>query len=154
MNNIVLQDAAFDSLTVAWNPLQVNGASSNTMYELQMCEFSLDDTQVESKLAQAQWKSLSNSLSNTAVKKKNLIPNQKYVFRVRGRLDGKEWSDFSEPSPAFSVPDANKTKMMDPPVLSINDEESVTITWSPVEGVEGYKIRFRGEFMHSLSWIV
>lgn len=73
------------------------------------------------------WRSLSDSLRQTRIRKKNLENTCSYSFKIRhlSKSTG-EWSQFSRNSEALNVVSAT-TPMMEPPSLQTKDGVSVTI---------------------------
>ena len=53
------------------------------------------------------WLNTASVLRSTNCKKNNLRPSTAYLFRVRLRLPGSEWSEWSAPSDAISTLDAS-----------------------------------------------
>ena len=115
------------SVTVGWTAV-----SGCTAYELEMKE---NDA--------SEYRSLSSSIQKNYVKKKNLLPNSTYIFRVRSKVNA-EWTVFSPDSIPLSVT-STEMKQLDPPQLTSHDSVSVTLAWTPVAGATGYNIRYRLE---------
>jgi thiol-disulfide isomerase/thioredoxin len=92
------------------------------------------------------WRSLSNSIATTTIRKKNLEQGFEYCFRVRSQDPvTASWSAFSNPSEPMSVL-SHTIKILDPPTLLSKDSQSVTIKWIGNNNhEEGYNLRFRAE---------
>jgi thiol-disulfide isomerase/thioredoxin len=123
-----------NSITVAWIG---DDSVPSKVYELEICE-------------EGTWRSLSATISNTTIRKKNLKQGAQYEFRVRSQVKGTTvWSNFSNPSEPLKVLPDN-IKMLDPPTLATRDSQSLTIQW--IDGVsrDGYTLRFRTD--SDLSW--
>jgi nucleoredoxin len=116
------------SITVAWKLTE--GAD---FYELQL---SADGDE---------WRTLSDKVKTNVIKKKNLEHGHRYFFRVRYLAVGStEWSPFSESTDGLLVAHP-LVRITDPPSLKTRDLSSITIEWTKLPDVEGYKIRFRTE---------
>jgi chitodextrinase len=127
MNPPVLIEADHVSVTVGWDAMPEAKA-----YEIEISEGN----------PTGEWRSLSNKLTSTFVRKKNLAFDIDYFFRIRYTGDSETWGNFSDASNAFRVvPEA--CQMMNPPVVAQKDGVSVSLTWDEVQEAEGYKLRFR-----------
>jgi thiol-disulfide isomerase/thioredoxin len=128
----VLLERDESSVTVAWE-VPDDFRSGTTCFELHMQQEGED------------WKSLSDRITGTSVRKKNLSADYDYRFRIRSKPSTTgEWSEFSGPSEPMRVlsPDV---KICAPPVLHSRDTTSLTLRWSEVPGAEGYLLRYRKE---------
>ena len=123
----VLIECDHSSLTVGWNSV-----AGSTAYELEMKEN--DSTE---------YRALSSTIAKNYVKKKNLLPNSTYIFRVRAKVND-VWTSFSSDSVPLRVT-STETKQLEPPTLTTHDSVSVTLAWKPVDGASGYNIRYRIE---------
>jgi hypothetical protein len=139
----ILLEADHTSITVAWERVPAAKA-----YELQIAE--VDEA---GNVSGEGWTSLSNKLKANQAKKKNLVPEKTYSFRVRYLIEGDAgaptaeaeanvWSEFSERSGAFRVVPASSI-IMQPPTMATSDTLSITISWDAIEGTEKYRIRYR-----------
>ena len=90
------------SLAVRWEApqwptsLRSAGDEPTATYEMQFKEQGADA-----------WLNTASVLRSTNCKKNNLRPSTAYLFRVRLRLPGSEWSEWSAPSDAISTLDAS-----------------------------------------------
>mmetsp|Transcript_1141 Transcript_1141/g.703 ORF Transcript_1141/g.703 Transcript_1141/m.703 type:complete len:347 (+) Transcript_1141:36-1076(+) len=134
--NPTLLDRDHESVTIAWEP---NPAAIT--YEIQMLERS-EESEVE-------WIVLSSSFKNHFLRKKNLREGVGYQFKIRCQDSAGEWSKFTLPSDAYYVLNA-EVSVMNPPTFMSHDGSSITIQWEPVEGAEGYHLRWRKE--ENLQW--
>jgi hypothetical protein len=124
---IILQEASFDVLTITWIPIP-----GVKLYELQMKEINDEE-----------WKILSKTLTSTLVKKKNCLPNNKYLFRVcNAEIINNNDFVLSEP---FNVLDPINDNIMEPPEMKSNDGYSITICWKEIDNSQGYKLRYRSD---------
>lgn len=88
------------------------------------------------------WISLSDSWTTTSVRKKNLSPATLYYFKVRGKSENGEWTEWSPASESMEVlPET--TKQVDAPVITGADGISLYMLWDAVSGASGYQLRFR-----------
>ena len=120
-----------NSVLLGWHPMR-GGALE---YELQM------------KSGDEEWITLSSTIKATTIRKKNLENNIIYQFRIRSHLN-EGWDMFSQPTEVRVISQAKK--LLEPPVLKAHDGSSITVEWEPVEGVEGYRLRYREE--DNLNW--
>lgn len=123
----VLIECDKSSLTVGW--IIVPGSVA---YELEMKEDDATD-----------YRSLSSTIAKNYVKKKNLLPNSSYIFRVRAKVND-VWTSFSSDSLPLRVTSTG-TEQLEPPTFISHDSISVTLSWKPVDGASGYNIRYRIE---------
>ena len=136
---VYLLDADFDSLTVGWNPLPDSMA-----YELSMCSGISEDFEI-----------LSDKLKITVAKKKNLLSDVKYKFRVRSQGPNNVWSPYSNVSSSYSPlpPDA---KQVERPISIKTDYCSITIQWDAVPNAIGYEMQYRSvsnDSANSMQWV-
>jgi thiol-disulfide isomerase/thioredoxin len=147
----VILESDSSSITVAWRGVDTgidNGIT--TMHELQMQECA--QSQQRSEDAWSLWKSLSTSLIKCSARKKNLINDTVYRFRVRSKStssSGITQSDFSPASVVMQCLDAD-IQLLPPVELLKADAESVSLKWTTPQGVaaadiQGYRLRFRSE---------
>ena len=129
-----LVEATESYLHIEWS--QVNDA----IFELEMREIAAQETA---------WTSLSKTLKSNSVKKKNLSQGVGYQFRCR--LVG-NYNSFSNSSDTYYLRDSTKMKYIAPPTLVKVDGNCCTISYAEVEGVSGYKIRYRREDCYD-DWV-
>jgi nucleoredoxin len=135
MSNISVLEKTHESLTLTWEcpSIQI------PLFELQM------------KAPDTDWLILSSNLTSSITKKKNLVANKEYQFRVRYRPKDSTLDSWSEFSSAFSawVLDSS-VKQIAAPREKNKDCSSITIAWDEVPGAEGYRMRYRSD--SSTSW--
>lgn len=118
-----------NSVTVAWSDIDTGNAK---IFELEISE-------------EGVWRSLSNSISGTSVRKKNLKQSTPYLFRIRSQIKGNSsWSPFSNSSEPITVL-LTATRILEPPTLLSRDSHSLTIQWADDTTRDGYRLRFRTE---------
>jgi hypothetical protein len=127
----------YESITIGWGITTFfnypNRTKTNTIYELQMKE---DDKE---------WISLSTSLSNNIIRKKNLSSLHQYSFRYRSSDDGITYVSWSNASIPTTVLDKT-IKQMTPPTLLSKDANSITLKWdnnTVTTSNDGYRLRYR-----------
>ena len=97
-----------------------------------------------------EWKSLTTTLKSNSVKKKNLLLGVGYQFRYR--IVGGN-GHFSHPSDTYYLRDPTTMKRyITPPSLVKVDGNCCTISYTEVDGVVGYKIRYRREDCYD-DWV-
>jgi thiol-disulfide isomerase/thioredoxin len=120
-----------NSVLLGWQRVE-----SSLEYELQM------KTELEEE-----WRTLSASIKGTTIRKKNLEDDKIYQFRIRAHLR-EGWDMFSSEIAVRVVP--SQVCMLEAPALKAQDGSSITVEWEPVEGVEGYRMRYREE--ENVDW--
>ena len=150
-----LVEATETYLHVEWP--QVNDAT----FELEMKEVNAstslqqaDATDASTSLQQVdatdiEWRSLATTLKSNSVKKKNLVQSVGYQFRHR--IAGSD-GHFSAPSETYYLRDPTSMKYIAPPSLVKVDGNSCTISYVEVDGVVGYKLRYRREDCYD-DWV-
>jgi hypothetical protein len=114
MYSPLLIERDHSSLLLGWNvPSFQSGVNTDMkiIYQLDMLTLSSVESQSnEVSYNEEDWQLLSSKISTSTIRKKNLIPDTPYIFRVRYRLldsifDGNmgEWSPYSVPSEPFFV---------------------------------------------------
>ena len=99
------------ALTISWDAIE-----DSDCYELAISE--------DSGL---NWRVLSDSLTIRTIRKKNLVEDVDYIFRIRYRQKATgEWSTHSEPSESVRVI-ASTILVMDAPTIITRDSSSVTL---------------------------
>jgi thiol-disulfide isomerase/thioredoxin len=127
----VLVERDQSSITVGWK-VPTDFRPGTTHFELEM----RDGTE---------WKSLSDRITSSTIRKKNLTLDHEYEFRVRSKPSASgTWSEFSDPSERFTVLGSD-VKIIDPPTLHSRDTTSITIRWKEAPGAQGYQLRYRKE---------
>lgn len=122
---IVLIDATSDSLTVSWKAVP-----GSTHYVLQY------------RGEDGEYETLSDKLSSTQVKKRNLIPGASYSFRVKGSLDAEEWTE----SDLFAVltKEEESDRMSAPTAATGVGNHVALIRWSAAStGGTAYELQMR-----------
>jgi hypothetical protein len=135
MDSPQLIESDHSSVLIGW----LEAPSSPSLFELQMMEKENQSASDD----ESNWKTLSDKIHGTSIKKKNLSPDLAYLFRIR-YWDHKasQWSDFSAPSVEMRVQPIDK-KLLNPPVLLSRDGQSLTIQWKEEPSCRGYLIRYR-----------
>lgn len=128
-SNVLLLERDHSSLTVGWIAVPRSGA-----YELEMKEEDVNE-----------WRSLSSTISKNTIRKKNLLPGKKYIFRVRAKVGGSWEPVFGAESDPLSVVAESVKQLTTAPTLLTRDTISVTVTWGAVAGATGYQVRYRIE---------
>lgn len=142
MDQPTLLERDSSSLLLCWRSKLTT--KSNQVFNLEISENDRVD-----------WKTLSSTLRSTTIRKKNLVLDHQYYFRVRSKEEGdnSDWSEFSQSSEPFSVL-PQSIKQLYPPNLKSRDSQSLTITWAGVEKpCEGYKLRYRAETESTWQYI-
>lgn len=102
---IVVHGVECDAATLAWE--KVEGADC---YEVQL------------KVGAEEFRTLSDKLSSTMVRKKNLQPNSEHQVRVRAKK-GKDWGDFSDVLSLTTL--APQVKRLDAPTVGLHPTRSL-----------------------------
>jgi len=125
---VALIDATSDSLSISWN--EFPGA---LRYVLQY-RASVDE----------EFTTLSDKLTTTQARKKNLDPNHQYFFRVGPLRNGDEspktW--VSHPN-AFSVLPENAIRSNAPTVSGAGSNQAVLIQWDKIDDTASYELQMR-----------
>lgn len=137
----------YNSVLLGWN--KVNNCIE---YELQIIEKEINENnennnEIKEEINEEEWRSLSSTIKGTTIRKKNLKENMIYLFRLRCHYDY-GWDLFCEPIKVQVIP--SHIKLIQSPILKTRDNVSITVEWEPIEGVEGYKLRYREE--DNLNW--
>lgn len=112
-----------DAVTLAWE--KIEGAQC---YEVQLKE------------GDGEFTTVSDKLSSTMVRKKNLQPGSAHEVRVRAKT-GDVWGGFSEPVVVTTLaPDA---KRIDAPIVVSADSEAITLSWAAVDAASTYSVEMR-----------
>jgi thiol-disulfide isomerase/thioredoxin len=120
----------FESITIGW--LVIPNATS---YILQM-----------KKEDDIEWTTLSTSLTNNIIRKKNLDISNRYYFRYKPKF-GNLWSNESI---GLTVLDKSFMKQSLPPQLLSRDNQSITLKWDDYNSIEGYNLRYRVD--NDINW--
>ena len=120
----------FESITIGWSPIK-----NATSYLLQM-----------KKENDLEWITLSSSLSNNIIRKKNLDISNCYRFRYKPNFN----DIWSNESIALSVLDKSYMKQSSPPQLLSKDTQSITLKWDDCNSNEGYNLRYRID--NDINW--
>lgn len=122
----------------------------DAIFDLEMKEVAATTaTQQTIATADREWKSLTTTRKSNSVKKKNLILGVGYQFRYR--IVGGN-GHFSHPSDTYYLRDPTTMKYITPPSLVKVDGNCCTISYIEVDGVVGYKIRYRREDCYE-DWV-
>lgn len=114
-----------DAVTLAWE--KIEGAQC---YEVQLKE------------GDGEFTTVSDKLSSTMVRKKNLQPGSAHEVRVRAKT-GDVWGGFSEPVVVTTLaPDA---KRIDAPIVVSADSEAITLSWAAVDAASTYSVEMRAD---------
>lgn len=138
---ITLVDATDDSLTISW--VEVKNASR---YVLQYCRVDNDNANTE-------FETLSDKLTSTQAKKKNLRQRKekgRFFFRVGAVLKESDspssqptsWATHSE---AFELltSDAEQSRPLPPNVTLAGANEALIVSWKPHDGASDYSVQMR-----------
>jgi len=130
MPSIVLVDARADSLTVTW---QVS--SGATRYRLEYRSTPQDEFQL-----------LSETLTQTQAKKKNLEPDTEYFFRVAAifndELAEKSWMTHGVAFRTLSEAEDSKA-MGAPKAVGAGSNQALKVSWGKALDVSGYELQMR-----------
>lgn len=130
MTSMKLLDARSTSLTVTWPATE-----AATKYRLEYRTGDQEDFQL-----------LSDKLTQTQARKKNLIPENDYFFRV-APLVGEEIKDDSwvtHDTPFRTISAELESKAMEAPkVVGAGSSHALKISWSKVDNVSGYELQMR-----------
>jgi thiol-disulfide isomerase/thioredoxin len=133
-NAIILIDARSNSLTVTWPPTQ--GA---TCYRL---EYRTTASQQDDD-----FELLSDKLTQTQARKRNLSPDHSYFFRVAAVLNDEdkvvgEWFTHDHAFQPISS-EQEETSMAAPTVTNAGSNQALLISWTKVDGASGYELQMR-----------
>jgi thiol-disulfide isomerase/thioredoxin len=128
-------------------PLVIERDHNSILLGWQRVENSLEYELQMKTVLEEEWKTLSSTIKGTTIRKKNLEENMDYQFRIRAHLR-EGWDMFSSPIDVRVVP--SHVRLLESPALKAHDGSSITVEWEPVEGVEGYRLRYREE--DNISW--
>lgn len=119
-------DARSDSLTISWP-----GTKLATCYIL------------ECRTADTDWEVLSENLTQTQVRKKNLDPEFEYFFRVAAVFDDGpgEWMFHEEGF--FPLTEEEEEYAMAAPRVRKLENECLVISWDPVDDAYAYELQMR-----------
>jgi len=131
----VLVERDHSSLTLGW-PVPSNDVKC---YEVEM----------STAATATSWTSLSSSIKNNILRKKNLEDGIDYFFRYRYLNTSDVWSEFSPSTENLQVL-GRDFQTLPAPVLSASDGSSITVKWEGVPNADGYALRFREE--GSVEW--
>ena len=136
----VVIERDYDSITIGW-PIST-ATSKPIKYELQMKE------------GDNEWLTLSSSLSNNIIRKKNCNQIYQYSFRYKINDDSNDDSTWSNESIPVTVLDKTAIVLMNPPTLLSKDNNSITLQWDNISNNnndDGYYLRYRID--NDINWI-
>jgi hypothetical protein len=137
----VVIERDYDSITIGW-PITTTTTSKPIKYELQMKE------------GDKEWQTLSSSLSNNIIRKKNCNQIYQYSFRYKINDDSNDDSTWSNESIPVTVLDKTTIVLMNPPTLLSKDNNSITLQWDNINNnndSDGYYLRYRID--NDINWI-
>ena len=129
-----------DSITIGWSTPTTT--SKQIKYELQMKE------------GDKEWQTLSSSLSNNIIRKKNCNQIYQYSFRYKINDDSNDDSTWSNESIPVTVLDKTTIVLMNTPTLLSKDNNSITLQWDNINinnDSDGYYLRYRID--NDINWI-
>jgi thiol-disulfide isomerase/thioredoxin len=136
-HKLSLVDARSDSLTVTWE-----ATPGATRYVLEYRNYETETFQ-----------ELSSKLTHVQARKRNLAPDQAYVFRVApvvGETVG-EWSSHDGPFRTLST-EEEKLSMPEPHTAP-GGNQTLLVSWSKVDGASGYELQMR-ENVGGVGWTI
>lgn len=126
--SIALIDARSTSLTVTWPPTE---GATRYILEYRTAEKNEFDT-------------LSDKLSQTQARKRNLSPGQKYDFRVAPVVKDIVGSWVTHEGAFQTLSDEQEAKSMDAPrVTNAGSNQALLVAWDRKEGATGYELQMR-----------
>ncbi|EKX33845.1 hypothetical protein GUITHDRAFT_155920 [Guillardia theta CCMP2712] len=123
----VVHDVEAEAVTLSWSKVP-----NAVKYEVQIKQEEGGD-----------FTTISDSLTSTLVRKKNLKPNTEYFARVRHR-DALDWSGFCEPVSFHTLAGQDVKRLEHPQVVS-RDGESITLQWPTAPDCESYTVEIRSD---------
>jgi len=128
MTSIIILDARSTSLTVTW-PAEAAAAK----YRLEYRTTDQDDFEL-----------LSDKLTQTQARKKNLIPEKEYFFRVAPIIGDavKDWVTHETPFRTIS-PELESKSMEAPKTVGAGSNQALKISWAKVEDASAYELQMR-----------
>ena len=133
----VVIERDYDSITIGWHTT-TTATSKPLKYELQMKE------------GDKEWLTLTSSLSNNIIRKKNCNQLYQYSFRYKINDDSNDDSTWSNESIPVTVLDKT-TILMNPPTLLSKDNNSITLQWDSINNNnDGYYLRYRID--NDINW--
>ncbi len=130
MTSLILIDARCDSLTVTWPP------------DLRASRYRLECRTAD----QDNFELLSEKLTQTQAKKKNLIPEKEYFFRVapivNDTLMEDLWLTHDEAFRTLSAEEESKA-MEAPKAVGAGSHQALKISWTKVADVSGFELQMR-----------
>jgi len=140
----VVIERDYDSITIGWPTPTITTSTTSIKYELQMKE------------GEKEWQTLSSSLSNNIIRKKNCNQIYQYSFRYKINDDSNDDSTWSNESIPVTVLDKTTIVLMNPPTLLSKDNNSITLQWDNINNNnnndnDGYYLRYRID--NDINWI-
>ena len=131
MSTIIAIDARSTSLTVTWP-----GTEGAARYMLEYRTADKEDFEL-----------LSDKLTQTQARKRNLAPSQQYFFRVAAitndvDADGLMWVTHPEAIATLSS-EQESSAMAAPTALNSGSNEALHISWNKSDGAAGYELQMR-----------
>lgn len=138
MNPPCFIEADHSSILVFWE-----NHTNASFYELQ---FKSENSQNHSD--ESNWITLTSNISCNSIRKKNLVSNELYFFRVRYQdKHSLQWQEeFSNSSESMQVI-PSEIQLISFPKLQFRDSSSITLIWDAIgsKDILGYKLRWREE---------
>ncbi|GAX15709.1 hypothetical protein FisN_3Hh183 [Fistulifera solaris] len=149
---ITLVDATDDSITISWTAVK-----DADRYVLQYCKADSDNN------ANSDFETLSDKLTSTQAKKKNLTSGTnetsgRYFFRVGALLQGSDSSSLPTTwithADAFELltSDAQTSRPHPPTVTLAGANDALIISWKPHDGATDYAVQMR-ENIGGSEWV-